>query len=96
MGNQQMDVVGDRSGSKQGAFLIFDNSANVRVKFIPDIIVQTRLPVLRREDQMHEDLSERLRHELRPLQGLGTFGNLSQGVALGFRMMPPLGLGNQH
>ena len=51
-------MVGNRASFEQCSFLIFNNPANVGVEFIPDVIGQQRLPVLRGEDQMHEDLGE--------------------------------------
>lgn len=64
-----MNVVAHRARFQQRAFLIFNDSADVGVEFVSDVISQQFLPILRREDQMHEDLGQRLRHTVSPLQG---------------------------
>ena len=58
MDYEQVNVIGDRSGCEQSAFLIFHNAANIGVEFITNVIDQPWLPVLRREDEMHQDFGE--------------------------------------
>jgi hypothetical protein len=58
MGHEQVDVIGDRSGCEQCAFFIFHNAANMGVEFFPNVIIKPWLPILRREDEMHQDFGE--------------------------------------
>ena len=60
MGNQEVNVVGDRTSFEQGAILVFNDATNVGVEFIPNVVGQQGIAVFCREDQMHEDVSERL------------------------------------
>ena len=66
-----MNVILDRARFEQGAFLTLHDATDVSVEFVANVVGQQRLPVFRREDQMHENLGERLRHEMAPFQGLG-------------------------
>ena len=68
MSDQEVNVVGDRAHLEQRSLLIFNNATQVSVEFITNIVGQCRFPVLRGEDQMHQDLGERLRHEFRPFR----------------------------
>jgi hypothetical protein len=56
--DQQVNVVGDRTHLEQRPLLIFNNPTKVSVEFISDLIGQCGFPILRREDQMHQDLGE--------------------------------------
>lgn len=56
--DQQVNVVGDRTHLEQRSLLIFNNPTKVSVEFISDLIGQCGFPILRREDQMHQDLGE--------------------------------------
>jgi hypothetical protein len=58
VGNEQMNMIGDRTGFEESALLVFDDATHVSVKFIPDVIGQQPFPVLCREDQMYENLGE--------------------------------------
>ena len=66
--DQEVNVVGDRAHLEQRSLLIFNNATQVSVEFMTNIVGQCRFPVLRGEDQMHQDLGERLRHEFRPFR----------------------------
>ena len=88
MNNQQMNVIAYRPCFEKGAPVIFHDAADVRMEFGADVVSQPRLPVFRGENQMHENLSEGLRHWITPFQGLTTVGGLSQGVALGYHVAP--------
>lgn len=78
MGNQQMDVVGDRTSLEQSTFLLFHNAADVGVEFLADIIGQPWFPVLRGEDQMHEDLGK----TVSPFQFTGQCTGVAQTMPL--------------
>jgi len=69
MSRQKVNVVGNRASLKKCAFEVLQNSAHVGVEFIPNLVRQHRLAVLRREHDVNEDLGERLRHEVTPFQG---------------------------
>lgn len=69
-GDQQVNMVGNRASLEQCPFLVSNNTADVCVEFVADVISQQRLPVLRRKDQMCENLGEGLRHKITPFQGL--------------------------
>lgn len=58
VGNQEVDMIGNRSRFEQSSFLIFHNAADVGVKFVADVSSQQRLPVLRGKNQMYEELGE--------------------------------------
>lgn len=72
--DQQVDVVGHGTRLQQRALLVLHDAADVGVEFIPNVIRQPRFAPLRGEDQMHQDLSERLRHG-DALSGLGWVGD---------------------
>ena len=67
-------MISDRTGLEQGAFLVFNNAADVGVQFIPDVVGKKRLTIFRGEDQMYEDLGEGLWQKVTPLSGFGKLG----------------------
>ena len=91
MSHQEMNVVGHGTRFEKRALLILHDAADVGVKFIPDVVRQQRFPILRREDQMHQHLGERLRHGY-ALSGLGKIVDvIYPGRCSGLSQHAPLG-----
>ena len=51
-----MDLILNRSGLKQYPDLWVHDSTDVGVEFVPDFLTLPRLPIFRRENQMHQYL----------------------------------------
>lgn len=90
MGDKEVDVVGDRTDFEKDAVMIGDDAADVSVKRIPVDVIQARLAVLGREDQVNQDLGERLRHStwLRPVGARNCFDGHYRGCTPAFNLSP--------
>ncbi len=58
-----MDVIRDRTSLQQNTSPVFNDSPNVSVKFITNLILEPRFPILGGKNHMQHYLYQRLRHE---------------------------------
>ena len=70
---QEMDVILDRAGLQKRPPVILDDSSDVRVEFITNLIIYPWRALFGRKDDMNENFREGLGHGVSPFQGYFDF-----------------------
>jgi len=67
MGNQQVNVIRHRSSAQEDATAIRNDSTNVTMEIVTELIGNERFAILRGDHEMNQNRGEGLRHEKKML-----------------------------